>query len=170
MLAQVDHKADRVYRLAHESTGTHWEQQATDELCAAIDKARRDLEQHVAELERRHQDDVAIERLFRAALERISYALRLPGSPDLGIDVPDAVSGLVVSAADATERAELLYDQLYGLLALIHRDGGHYTNEHGIDTSVSVAERIVVQIQSASAPLSHRDPLSLARRDAERGR
>lgn len=39
-----------------------------------------------------------------------------------------------------------LYDLLTNLLARVHRDGGQYTEEHGIDKSVEVADLIVATL------------------------
>jgi len=35
------------------------------------------------------------------------------------------------------------------LLARIHGDGGHYTNEHGLEKSARDAEEIIIQFQAA---------------------
>jgi len=38
---------------------------------------------------------------------------------------------------------------LLNLLARIHRDGGHYTNEYGLDKSVAEADKIIADILAA---------------------
>lgn len=39
--------------------------------------------------------------------------------------------------------------QLQNLLALIHRDGGHYTDAHGIEKSIADAEKHILELRSA---------------------
>jgi hypothetical protein len=51
------------------------------------------------------------------------------------------------------ERAEKAERHLQNLLARIHRDGGHYTGEHGIEKAAEDAEKIVVATMHQSAAM-----------------
>jgi hypothetical protein len=46
---------------------------------------------------------------------------------------------------------------LLNLLARIHRDGGHYTSEHGLDKSTEDAEKIVVGMNALLSSDAGRD-------------
>lgn len=53
-------------------------------------------------------------------------------------------------------------DKLLDLLAIIHRDGGHYTEEVGIDLSIEHAHKIWAKLQEDLAKyLAQRDALAL---------
>jgi hypothetical protein len=39
----------------------------------------------------------------------------------------------------------MIEDKLLNLLAIIHRDGGHYTDEHGVDKSIEEAENLLTK-------------------------
>ena len=47
------------------------------------------------------------------------------------------------------DKNERLLSQLNNLLARIHRDGGHYTTEHGLEQSVAAADSQVVEMLGA---------------------
>lgn len=49
---------------------------------------------------------------------------------------------------EAHRTRDEIQHQLLNLLAVIHRDGGHYTAEHGVEASVDRAEDIIMSERS----------------------
>ncbi len=74
------------------------------------------------------------------------------------IDSADGIANAAIF--EAAERLELqqheidkLTASLGSLLAVIHRDGGHYLAEHGVEKACADAEAIVVSLRSEIARL-----------------
>jgi len=61
------------------------------------------------------------------------------------------------SPAPAPQK-EQTEDCLLNLLAVIHRDGGHYTAEHGVQKSAEDAEKIVFGLLAEPAPAVTSEP------------
>ena len=56
----------------------------------------------------------------------------------------DDVRAVLLALDEQTVRAEELERRLLGLIAVIHRDGGHYVTEHGLAAACSDAESWVL--------------------------
>jgi hypothetical protein len=78
-------------------------------------------------------------------------AIKLPVTYDRETDdIRDATGRLVCETwdyagqqiADALNATDTLRPLLLNLLAVIHRDGGHYTEQHGLEKSCADAERL----------------------------
>lgn len=77
-------------------------------------------------------------------------------SPDTEAEI-DAIRDMALrSIVPAAQRAEGGYSyeasMLRNLLARIHKDGGHYTAEHGLDNSLEAAAALVSQWLTAAQP------------------
>lgn len=57
---------------------------------------------------------------------------------------------LLTAIPDLLREADTLERHLKNLLARIHRDGGHYTEEHGLNKSAADADRIVARFNAGS--------------------
>ncbi|MBK8260179.1 MAG: hypothetical protein IPK80_02445 [Nannocystis sp.] len=58
---------------------------------------------------------------------------------EVGCDTCDAKNAAIASVRSLRERAETAERERDNLLAIIHRDGGHHTGEHGVSQSVADA-------------------------------
>jgi hypothetical protein len=72
-------------------------------------------------------------------------------------------------AADYLDIFPVVNHDLYNILAVIHRDGGHYTAKHGLEKSVKDAQEIVIKAFATLAELEERNAERLTS-GASRGR
>jgi hypothetical protein len=58
------------------------------------------------------------------------------------------IAALTAERDAATQRVALLDHSLGNVLARIHRDGGHYVQEHGVEKACEDADEIIVQLRT----------------------
>lgn len=61
-------------------------------------------------------------------------------------DLVQKITELETERDEARGSATQLHQKLFDLLARIHRDGGQYTDEVGVETSLALADEIVCKL------------------------
>jgi hypothetical protein len=84
-------------------------------------------------------------------------SIRLGRDPESGLYFSNHADRMwdtwqAAAAFSAHQKAELT-QTLRNLLAVIHRDGGHYAAEHGLDKASLDAEKVVIQTRAELASL-----------------
>jgi hypothetical protein len=83
--------------------------------------------------------------LLEQALEALGMVEPAPYALNQVIDTVNALrAALAAPQVEMRDRKPLTEEHLMNLLARIHRDGGHYTQDHGIDKSVADADEKIV--------------------------